>query len=136
MSEQHNFWSLNIKFLRNRKKLTRDSLAELLGISHAGLRAYEQGRIPVLNDLLDLSGYFHVGIDTLLNVNLSALPDRAVQALQSGDDLYITGNKVRGITAHADGMYAGAGLPRKDRSRLLSRFRRYLRKQEDHVAFA
>lgn len=95
--EQNIFWSLNIKYLRNRKKLTQDQLAAHLGISRSRLKAHEQEHTinPTLNDLLDCSWYFKMSIDTLLQTDLSQLSELRLQELESGNDVYITGSKIR-----------------------------------------
>ncbi len=38
------FWSVNIKFLRLRQKLSQEVLAEKLGITRVKLNAHERGR--------------------------------------------------------------------------------------------
>lgn len=130
MSAQNNFWCSNIKFLRNRNGLNHEALAGLTGIPSALLRAYESGRLslPTLNHLLDCSGFFGVGVDVLLKVNLAILPARAIAAFVSGEDVYLSGNKIRSITS---GVY-----DRDERRPVLSvghdgrltRFRRAFRK--------
>ena len=104
MNEQNIFWSLNIKYLRNRKKLSQDQLAVDLGISRSKLNAHENGQTvnPTLNDLLDCSQYFKMSIDTLLKVDLSKLSEKKLRELEAGNDVYITGTKIRVLAITVD----------------------------------
>lgn len=104
MNEQNIFWSLNIKYLRNRKKISQDQLAADLGISRSKLNAHENGQTvnPTLNDLLDCSQYFKMSIDTLLKVDLSKLSELKLRELEAGNDVYITGSKIRVLAITVD----------------------------------
>jgi transcriptional regulator with XRE-family HTH domain len=104
MTEQNIFWGSNIKYLRNRKKLSQDELSGQLGISRSKLNAHENGQSvnPTLNDLLDFSLYFKMSIDTLLKVNLAVLSELKLRDLEAGNDVYITGTKIRVLAITVD----------------------------------
>jgi transcriptional regulator with XRE-family HTH domain len=104
MPEQNIFWSLNIKYLRKRKKLSQDQLAAELGISRSKLNAHENGQTtnPTLNDLLDFSQYFKVSVDALLKTDLGKLPELSMRDLEAGNDVYITGSKIRVLAVTVD----------------------------------
>ena len=57
MGAQDTFWSVNIKFLRLRQKLSQEALAEKLGISRVKLNAIESGRTanPTVDDLINFT---------------------------------------------------------------------------------
>lgn len=104
MPEQNIFWSLNIKYLRKRKKISQDKLSAALGISRSKLNAHENGQTvnPTLNDLLDFSQYFKISVDALLKADLRKLPELKMRELEAGDDVYITGSKIRVLAITVD----------------------------------
>jgi len=60
-------WTNSIKFLRKEKKLSRDDLANKLGISYSTIAKYESGtREPDFETLEKISNIFEVSIDYLL----------------------------------------------------------------------
>jgi len=97
MSIQNNFWAPNLKFLRARKKLNQDDLANQLGIKRSKLNAHENGRTknPPVEDLIKFSGFFRMNIDTLLKVDLASLPELKVRELEAGNDIYVSGRNIR-----------------------------------------
>lgn len=61
----------NVKFLRKRNGLTQSDLALKTGISRAKIGSYEEGRAePKLAVLKQLSGFFKIPVDTMLNKEL------------------------------------------------------------------
>ncbi len=67
----------NLKFLRTMTGRTQDDLAVLLNISRQAYSNYEAAkRTPGLDTLLRLSALYHVSVDVLLGVDLSAFPTR------------------------------------------------------------
>jgi transcriptional regulator with XRE-family HTH domain len=66
------FLNTNIRFLRKNKGLTQEDLAKKIGITRPIVGAYEEGRAdPKLHTLQNIAHYFEVGIDDLLNKDLS-----------------------------------------------------------------
>lgn len=97
MNAQEIFLSDNLKFLRKRKKLTQEELAQDMGMSRDKLKAIENGKTvnPTLDDVIRFSRLFKMAADTLLTVNLSKLGELKLQELESGSDVYQTGTKLR-----------------------------------------
>lgn len=97
MNAQNFFWAGNIKFLRNRRKISQDELAEKLGISRSKLNAHENGqsRNPTVEDLVRFSDFFHFSIDSLLRVQLSGLSELKLRELEAGNELYTSGSRIR-----------------------------------------
>lgn len=97
MTLQKIFWAENVRFLRNRKKMSQEALAETLGISRSKLNAHENGKTlnPPVEDLVKVSEYFKISIDTLLKVNLSKLGALKLRDLEAGNDVYLTGGNIR-----------------------------------------
>jgi len=97
MTPQKIFWAENVRFLRNRKKMSQETMAEILGISRSKLNAHENGHTinPPVEDLLRVSDYFKISIDTLLKVNLAKLGEFKLRELEQGNDVYMTGGNIR-----------------------------------------
>lgn len=84
-----NYLGQNIKYLRKQKGLTQEKMANKLGITRSLVGAYEEGRAePRLQTLMNLSRYFKVSIDSLLNTCL----DNDEQKLYEND---LEGDKLR-----------------------------------------
>lgn len=98
------FFHSNIRFLRERKHLSQEEFAQSIGISRVKLQALESGRTrnPVAEDLVKFSECFRVSIDTLLKVNLSVLGEMKVRELEAGNDVYMTGSKIRVLAISVD----------------------------------
>jgi transcriptional regulator with XRE-family HTH domain len=107
MEQQEVFLKENLKFLRQRRKMTQESLAVELKMSRVKLKAIELGTTvnPVVQDLLQISRYFKIATDTLLTVDLAKLGVLKLRDLESGTDVYLTGKNMRvlAITQTAEG---------------------------------
>ncbi len=83
----------NLKFLRKREELTLVALSESLNISKSALSDYETGKsLPGMDVLMVISQFFNVGIDNLLNSEISELnlnSQKKKMALPSKDLLHI-----------------------------------------------
>jgi len=92
-----NFWALNIRHLRRRKRLSQDEMAFSLGISRSKLNAHENGQTinPTIEDLLNFSGHFKLSIDNLIKTDLSKLSEIKLRELEAGNDIYTTGTQLR-----------------------------------------
>jgi transcriptional regulator with XRE-family HTH domain len=97
MEEQEIFLKENLKFLRNRKNLTQEDLAEVLGMTRVKLHAIESGKTanPAIGDVVKVARYFKLAADTLLTINLSRLGELKLRELESGTDVYLTGKNIR-----------------------------------------
>lgn len=97
------YFGSNIKFLRNRKKLTQDQLATTLEINRSTLNNYENEISgPNLKSLILLSDYFHVAIDTLLRVDLNKLRESQLYELEHGQDVFLKGSNLRVLATTVD----------------------------------
>ncbi|WP_221391975.1 helix-turn-helix domain-containing protein [Dyadobacter sp. NIV53] len=97
MEAQEIFLKENLRFLRERRKMTQQALAEDLGFSRVKLNAIESGKTanPVLEDVVGIAKYFKLAADTLLTVKLSKLGELKLRELESGSDVYLTGKNIR-----------------------------------------
>ena len=74
----------NLKFLRKKKGLTQQQLADHLGVRRASIGAYEEGRATPRYDTLErVSDFFQVSIDLLIKENLSELSDEDFEDFQN-----------------------------------------------------
>ncbi|WP_199117778.1 LexA family transcriptional regulator [Pedobacter sp. ASV28] len=104
MTNQNIFWGSNIKFLRNRKKMSQEELSLKLVISRSKLAAHESGKTinPPVEDLYRFSDFFKVSIDTLLKVNLEKLGELKLRDLEAGNDVYLAGGNIRVLAITVD----------------------------------
>lgn len=101
---QRIFFAGNIRFLRDRKKLSQETLASILGLTRAKLAAIEAGntRSPQPEDYLSFSDYFRISIDTLLKIDLQKLGELKIRELEAGNDVYIKGGNLRVLAISVD----------------------------------
>ncbi len=98
------FFPRNVKILRERKKMSQEDLALILEIKRSKLAALESGQTksPPFEDVINLSEYFKVSIDSLLKVDLSKLGEFKLRELEAGNDVYITGSNLRVVAISVD----------------------------------
>lgn len=100
------FFNNNIRLLRERKKKSQEDLSVDLGLSRNKLQALESGKTvnPTALDLVKFSDYFKISVDSLLKVDLTRLGELKLKELMAGNDVYMTGSKIRvlAITVNND----------------------------------
>lgn len=98
------FFAGNIKFLRERKKMSQEVLATKLGLTRAKLAAIEAGntKSPQPADYLNFSEFFKISIDTLLKIDLPKLGELKMRELETGNDVYIRGGNLRVLAISVD----------------------------------
>ena len=101
---QRIFFAGNIRFLRDRKKLSQEALAARLELTRAKLAAIEAGntKSPQPEDYLNFSEFFKISIDTLLKIDLSKLGELKIRELEAGNDVYIRGGNLRVLAISVD----------------------------------
>ena len=106
MNSQTIFFSANIRFLRERRKMNQQDLAEKLLLTRSKLNALENGhtKAPQPEDYVKFSDFFKISVDSLLRVNLSKLSELHIRQLEAGNDIYMTGSNTRilAITVNAE----------------------------------
>ncbi|WP_118975755.1 XRE family transcriptional regulator [Taibaiella koreensis] len=104
MNNQKVFFSVNIKFLRERKKLSQEALANQLAFTRSKLAAIESGatKAPQPEDLIMISEFFKISVDSLLKVDLGKLGGLKMRELEAGNDVYMTGSKIRVLAITVD----------------------------------
>jgi transcriptional regulator with XRE-family HTH domain len=98
------FFAGNIKLLRERKKMSQEMLAGKLDITRAKLAALEGGqtKAPQPEDYINFSKHFKISIDALLKIDLRSLGELQLRELEAGNDVYITGSKIRVLAISID----------------------------------
>jgi len=91
------FFANNLKFLRERKRMTQETLADRLNISRKKLDSLEAGRVKSFKqeDLLNFSDFFKISVDSLLRIDLRRLPELKLREVEAGSDVYLTGGQLR-----------------------------------------
>ncbi|MEM6265043.1 MAG: helix-turn-helix domain-containing protein [Bacteroidota bacterium] len=96
----------NLKFLRKRKGMTRQELADKLGIRRSSIGAYEECRAtPKYETLENISDFFEVSIDLLVKEDVSRLEPDDLIGHQEQRRIDIEGRRLRvlPITLDAEG---------------------------------
>lgn len=97
------FFASNIKLLRKRKGRTQDDVAHALDMKRSTLSGYENGIAqPGMEALVQFSKYYKVSIDTLIKVDMSKLLESQLLQLERGDDVYMSGSKLRILATTVD----------------------------------
>jgi len=101
---QNIFFNTNLKYLRERKKLNQEKLAQILAITRSKLAALETGttKAPPPEDYVNISAFFQISIDTLLKIDLRKLGELKVRELEAGNDIYIRGGNLRVLAVSVD----------------------------------
>ncbi|NDC40223.1 MAG: LexA family transcriptional regulator [Chitinophagia bacterium] len=104
MTTANIFFHVNIRFLREQRKMSQEELSAQLGISRNKLQALESGKTvnPTVGDLLAFSQLFGISVDSLLRVDLSKLGALKLRELLAGNDVYMTGSKIRVLAITVD----------------------------------
>ena len=97
------YFSKNIKFLRKRKGRTQDEVAFALNMKRPTLGGYEnEVAKPSVDVLFAFSEYFNIAIDTLIKVDITAIPESRLIQLERGYDVYIRGSNIRILATTVD----------------------------------
>jgi len=104
MAETKIFFHSNLRFLRERKRLSQEEMAQLIGLTRIKLQALESGRTrnPTALDLINFSGFFKISIDSLLKTDLTRLSELQIRELEAGNDVFMTGSKIRILAISTD----------------------------------
>lgn len=98
------FFGSNIRFLRERRKLTQEDFAEQLGFTRVKLAAIEAGRTenPAAMDLIKFSDFFGLSIDNLFRLDLRGVGELPLRELEAGNELYMKGTNLRVLAISTD----------------------------------
>src|SRR5690606_23122392 len=97
MGKPTNFFAENLKFLRERLRMTQEQLAKAFSLTRSKINALESGQTksPSIEDLLRFADYFKMSVDTLLRIQLGTLSEAKIQELEAGSDNYLSGSQIR-----------------------------------------
>jgi len=98
------FFHNNIRFLRERRKMSQEELSAQLDLSRNKLQALESGKTinPSALDFIKFSDFFKVSVDSLLKVDLPKLGEWKLKELLAGNDVYMMGSKIRVLAITVD----------------------------------
>ncbi len=96
------YFADNIKFLRQRKKLSQNDLSSSLKLTRTTLAGYEKSVQPPFKTLVKFADYFKVSIDALIRYKLNELSEFQLSQIEGGFDIDVTGQKLRLLTVSVD----------------------------------
>lgn len=97
------FLHSNMRFLRRRKGLTQEELAEALQMKRTTLSGYEnQVAEPGIEEALRISNFFHVSVDSLLTIDFQTLGEYQIRQMELGHDPYVRGSAIRVLATTVD----------------------------------
>lgn len=104
MIKQQAYWAGNLKLLRTRKNISQQHLADLLGINRSKITAQESGKTknPRLEDLILISSFFRIDLDTFIKTDLAIATEEQLQELEVGNTIDITGKHIRVLPITVD----------------------------------
>ncbi|CAH1001365.1 hypothetical protein LEM8419_02266 [Neolewinella maritima] len=80
-----NFLSSNLRFLRKRRKLSQQQLADDLGVKRSNIAAYETKNVePRLALINDIARYFEMPLEHLIMTNLTAIEPEELSVVANG----------------------------------------------------
>lgn len=84
--------------------MSQEELAAVLDLSRNKLQALESGKTvnPSVIDFVKFSDFFKVSVDSLLRVDLARLGELKLKELLAGNDVYMTGSKIRVLAITVD----------------------------------
>jgi len=91
----------NLKFLRKKKSLTQETLAQAVGISRSKLAGYELSITPPLEVLLLFADYFKLSLDVLVREDLSSYSEYKLRELLETDH-FLRGRNLRILSTTVD----------------------------------
>ena len=93
----------NLKYLRKRRGLTQQELADQLRIRRSSIGAYEECRAtPRYDTLEDIADFFKVSIDMLVREDLEQFSDEEFQNRQEARKMDIEGKNIRVLHVSID----------------------------------
>lgn len=104
MNTQKIYFFSNLRFLRNRRKLTQEQVSVALGMHRIKYTNLENGKTksPTMDELLKLSRFYRLSIDSLLQIDLAKIGELKLRELENGDDIYIKGGNIRVLAITVD----------------------------------
>lgn len=91
----------NLKFLRKKRGLTQQELADSLKITRSKLAGYELNITPPLETLIRIAGYFNVSLDILVKEDLMTYSEYKLRELLETDQ-FLRGRKLRILSTTVD----------------------------------
>ena len=80
-----NFLSSNLRFLRKRRKLSQQQLADDLGVKRSNIAAYETKNVePRLSLINDMAQYFDLPLEHLVMTDIASIDDAQLDTLLGG----------------------------------------------------
>jgi len=86
----------NLKFLRGKMGLTQTELAEQLELNRSSVNNYENKLAdPPLELMIRIADFFGIALDSMLRIDLAALPQSQLKSVMEGSDAFVKGRTIR-----------------------------------------
>lgn len=104
MNTQKIYFFSNLRYLRERLKMSQEEISGKLDMSRTKYMQLEIGKTKsiTMEDQIKISNYHRIAIDTLIQVDLSKLGELKLRELQGGNDVYIRGGNLRVLSISVD----------------------------------
>jgi len=98
------FFANNLKFLRERKKVSQTALASAIHVTRTKLALIEFGKTKAMEPqfIVSIAHYFNISLDTFMTVDISKLGELKIRDLEAGNDIYIKGGNLRVLAISVD----------------------------------
>lgn len=94
-----NYFSTNIKFIREQKGLTQENLANMIGKDYSTVGKWENGtRSPIMEDVLRIADILNIPVENLLTKDLRIKNDNEQTQEYNFGDVKVTLSKNGEIT--------------------------------------
>lgn len=96
-----NYFAINLKYLRQKSRLSQEELAALVGLNRGNIASYEkQSAEPSMSNLLRIGKFFNTELSDLIGKDLSTRNDLIHQMGEGGN---INGRKAKKLLAETLG---------------------------------
>lgn len=93
----------NLKLLRKAKGISQEEVAESLVLKRSSLSGYENGTSdPTIDTLVRFADFYKVSLEDLVRSDLSKKSEEDLKKMLSGQDIDISGNKLRIVATTVD----------------------------------
>lgn len=130
--KENNYFSTNLKYLRQRRGLTQGELAKKISVDQTTIGRWEDGnREPTVGNALNISNIFNVDITSLLNEDLRELNNDIILTYENDNKLLDAIRSFSEDKVYEELLIKCTHLIRPNRDKILELVNMYLKEQGD-----